>query len=211
MNRDFALYLLTENRDLLKRIVNYNGLDEEVKLPESIADSPVCENFKHNGRLLRKLSPVKSGYFDFENIANRLCFFSQESLARLSKTLSACICSGVLLAEIKKDKVIAYRNFLGDELYEFGLKRGSLFIPEYLKNKIVSLYPSKDSAVYESGMSALQTMLKGASKEIADRIILEENSSRVLNLEEGDVMVLVKCIVKVLCREIDPSCQNIFK
>ncbi len=211
MNRDFALYLLTQNRDLLKQIINYNGLDEPLKLPESVTAGPFYEKFMQNTHLIRKFSVAKQGYFDFENIANRLCFFSKEKLSLLAKMLSACICSGVLHAEIRRDKVMAYRSFLGNDLYDFGFRRGSLLVPEYLKTKIVSLYPSAETAVYESGRAALQTMINGASKEMAARIVFEENAVAELKLEEADTNVLIKCIVKVLCREIDPSCQNIFK
>jgi len=210
MNRDFALYLLTQNRDLLKQIIHYNGLDEPLKLPEALTGTPICEKLQQNTRFIRKLSEAKPGYFDFENIANRLCFFSKEKLSLLAKKLSACICSNVLHEEIRRDRVMAYRSFLGDELYEFGFRRGSLLVPEFLKSKIVSLYPSAETALYESGKSALQTMINGASKDMAARIVFEDNAAE-LKLEDADTRVLIKCIVKVLCREIDPSCQNIFK
>lgn len=210
MNREFALSLLTEKRDLLKKILEYNHLDEKVVLPDEIMNSSSAQRFLDNHGLIRKLSKISEGYFDFESPANRFCFCSGEQLELLRKLLCASICSQILISEIKKEQVTVYREYLGEEIYAFGFRRGSLYIPAYLKNRIVSAFSSSEQAVKESGDAVLSNILKKASAECIEKISYKPESSVSLDLSDSDEKLIFDCTVKILCLEIDSSCQNIF-
>lgn len=210
MNREFALSLLTEKRDLLKKIIEYNHLDEHAVLPDEIMNSGSAQLFCDNHALIRKLSAVRPGYFEFENPANRFCFYSNEQLELLGKLLCACISSPILIADIKKDQVKKYREYLGEELYFFGLRRGSLYIPLPLKNRIISSFSSSEAAVRESGYAVLANIIGRASEDCRQRILFRPESSVKLNLSGNDEKLLFDCTVKIFCLEIDELCQNIF-
>ena len=63
MNREFALSLLTEKRDLLKKILEYNHLTEKPVLPDEIMNSSSAQRFLDNHALIRKLSTVSDVFF----------------------------------------------------------------------------------------------------------------------------------------------------
>ena len=63
MNREFALSLLTEKRDLLKKILEYNHLTEKTVLPDEIMNSGSAQRFLDNHALIRKLSNVSDVFF----------------------------------------------------------------------------------------------------------------------------------------------------
>jgi hypothetical protein len=210
MNREFALSLLTEKRELLKKILEYNHLDEKAVLPDEIMQSSSAQRFLDNHSLLRKLAKVSEGYFEFENPANRFCFCSAEQLELLRKLLCACICSQILVSDIKKEQVTQYREYLGEEIYSFGLRRGSLYIPTHLKNRIISSFSSNEQALRESGNAVLADIIGRASADCQERISYKPESSVRLDLSDSDEKLLFDCTVKILCLEIDESCQNIF-
>jgi hypothetical protein len=210
MNRDFALSLLTEKRELLKKILEYNHLDEKAVLPDEIMQSSSAQSYLDNHALIRKLSKVSEGYFEFETPANRFCFCSAEQLEQLRLLLCASICSQILVSEIKKEQVTKYREYLGEEIYSFGLRRGSLYIPTHLKNRIVSSFSSTEQAVKESGNAVLANILEKASADCLDRIAFKAESPVRLDLSDSDEKLIFDCTIKILCLEIDRSCQNIF-
>ncbi|SFJ71862.1 hypothetical protein [Succinivibrio dextrinosolvens] len=210
MNREFALSLLTEKRDLLKKILEYNHLTEKTVLPDEIMNSGSAQRFLDNHALIRKLSNVSDVFFEFENPVNRLCFCSEEQLEQLSKLLCAAICSQILVSDIKKEKVLMYREYLGEEIYSFGLRRGSLYIPPHLKSRIVSSFSSNEEAVKGSGNAVLSSIISRASAESMGKIAFKPESSVRLDLSDSDEKLLFECTVKILCLEIDESCQNIF-
>lgn len=210
MNREFALSLLTEKRELLKKILEYNHLDGATVLPDEIMNSGSAQRFLDNHRLIRKLSKVSEGYFDFDSPASRFCFCSVEQLELLRKLLCASICSQILITEIKKEQVTAYREFLGEDIYAFGLRRGSLYIPAYLKNRIVSSFSSSEQAVKESGDAVLSSILKNASADCIEKMGFKPESTVSLDLSDSDESLIFDCTIKILCLEIDSSCQNIF-
>ncbi len=210
MNREFALSLLTEKRELLKKIIEYNHLDDHAVLPDEIMNSRNAQLFFDNHALIRKLSSERTGYFEFENPANRFCFCSLDQLKLLGKLLCACICSPILISDIKQEQVKKYRDYLGEEIYFFGLRRGSLYIPSLLKKRIISSFSSSEEAVRESGNAVLANIIGMASVDCQERILFRPKASVGLNLSERDVKTLLECTVKILCLEIDELCQNIF-
>lgn len=210
MNREFALSLLTEKRELLKKIIEYNHLDEKAVLPDEIMQSSCAQSYLDNHALMRKLSKVNEGYFEFEIPANRFCFCSEEHLEQLRKLLCACICSQILVSEIKKEQVTKYREYLGEEIYSFGLRRGSLYIPNHLKNRIVSSFSSTEQAVRESGNAVLASILEKASAQSLEKMSFKVESPVRLDLSDSDERLIFDCTIKILCLEIDGSCQNIF-
>ncbi len=210
MNREFALSLLTEKRELLKKIISYNELDTKVEFPESIKNSSYFQKFEENHSLLRKLAPVKSSFFDFENPFNRFVFFQEDVFNRLSKLLSACICSKILVSDIKKEQVHTYKEFLGEDVYLFGLRRGSLYLSEPVKKRLVSRFESNENAVMESGYAVLNALFKKATPECREQLVLKDIKVKDIDLTDKEESILFDCIKKILCREIDESCQNIF-
>lgn len=210
MNREFALSLLTEKRDLLKKILEYNHLTEKVVLPDEIMNSSSAQRFLDNHAFIRKISKVTDSFFEFENPANRLCLCSEEQLEQLSKLLCAAICSQILVSDIRKEQVIMYREYLGEEIYSFGLRRGSLYVPPHLKSRIVSSFSSNETAVKDSGNAVLSNIIDRASPESQEKIAFKPDSYVRLDLSDSDENLLFECTVKILCLEIDESCQNIF-
>ncbi|GEM_PF-1272599 len=210
MNREFALSLLTDNRDLLKKILEYNNLEKKIVLPNEIMNSSSAQSFLDNHRLIRKLSKESDVYFDFDSPASRFCFCSGEQLELLRKLLCASICSQILISDIKKEQVTAYREYLGEDIYTFGLRRGSLYIPAYLKNRIISSFSSNEQAVKESGDAVLSNILKKVSPECLKKIAFKSETSVSLDLSDRDEKIIFDCTIKILCLEIDSSCQNIF-
>lgn len=210
MNREFALSLLTSQRDLLKKILEYNHLDEKVEFPSEILNSASAQRFTENHSLVRKLAKASEGFFEFDNPANRLCFFSEDQLVLLSKLLSASICSQILISDIKNEQVIKYREYLGEELYSFGLRRGSLYFPGFLKSRIVSAFSSNEDAVKDAGNVVLKKIIDKASPECKEKILFTSDSSVSLDLPENEEKLIFGCVVKIICLELDEKCQNIF-
>ncbi len=210
MKREFALSLLTEKRDLLSKIISYNGLNEQVELPSELADSANVSIFTENHSLMRKLAKVKNVFFDFENRYNRLCFLDANTLERLQLMLSASLCSFILLSDIKKDDVLTYREYLGADIYNFGLRRGSLYIPAHVKNRVVETFSSHKDAVRLSGCAVLSKLISKASYECQERTQFSLEDFSKLELSDIEEKILFDCIVKIICLELDESCQNIF-
>ena len=99
---------------------------------------------------------------------------------------------------------------MGEDIYAFGLRRGSLYIPAYLKNRIVSSFSSSEQAVKESGDAVLSNILKNASADCIEKMGFKPESTVSLDLSDSDERLIFDCTIKILCLEIDSSCQNIF-
>ena len=91
-----------------------------------------------------------------------------------------------------------------------GIRRGSLYIPNNLKNRIVSSFSSTEQAVRESGNAVLANILEKASAQSLEKMNFKVESPVRLDLSDSDERLIFDCTIKILCLEIDRSCQNIF-
>ena len=210
MNREYSLNLLTEKREFLKRIVEFNHPQSDGFLPEELTGTRLYDAIMSDPRYKRRFIPPKKLFFDFENIYNRLVFLKGDSLYKLSLIISGCMCSNILQSTINKTSVIPFMEFLGEDIYKLSLQRGSLYFPVPLKEKVQGFYESPELAVTNCGANIISFFISSADEEYRQFIDFKTESKKILSFSETEKQILFNCIRKIIILEIDSSCQSIF-
>jgi hypothetical protein len=208
MNRDFVLRLLTEKRDLLKRIIGETS-SNEFSLPSVIANTPLEAMIMEKANLRRRFIPAKSLYFDFENPFNRFFLLTDKERCNLEKLICCVVSTNIVKNEVRKQYVLSFIDILGESGYRFALERGSLYLPSELREHIISFFENKTECLQKAGTLVIETLLDRADEECSRHYNYFRKTLPV-SLSDNELEQIYKCTIKVLSLEIDRKWQNIF-
>lgn len=137
MSRDFFLYCLERNTELLTAMLHFNRKEEVCVLPQSLA---VLRLLPEVRRRLAVPRPV--GFWDFAEEARRLALLEPADVRQAALVFAAAAHAPDLAAEIRGSAVAALRQGLGPELYAFTLQRG-----RFCLGSVRSLLVERDSHI----------------------------------------------------------------
>lgn len=125
MSREYFVSVIERRPRLLAAVLRFNQAPPQAG---SGAERSGLEAAVSRCEALRGLWPREDKaarpFFSFEEETERLALMSAEELARLARLASASVFSELIAKAVRRDEVLALRQFLGADVFEYAITLG---------------------------------------------------------------------------------------
>ena len=156
MNYLFFRDQIRDNPAFLSELLVFNKTPLTLKLDVSdkalrdriLADRALCAVLHKRGLAESDTSAISAGYWSFTDDCQRLALLAPENLRHVGMLLAAAIYADDIASSVTKRDVLAAREFLGEELYGWALKRGRFELSDMARSRLKAALPA-DMALAE--------------------------------------------------------------
>ncbi len=139
MNRLFFRDQIRENPAFLAKLLVFNKTEQALgfSLNEPLqhlvlSDARLCSVLRQKG-LLKSSSAQAASYWAFTDESQRLALLKPDDLKYIGRLASAAIYAHDIALSISKSDVLALKDFLGEPIYDWTIKRGRFQMSEAVR------------------------------------------------------------------------------
>jgi hypothetical protein len=226
MSAVFARTALRSNSDLFTRVVRFNLHPASTLhtdyFPEGV-DSNLIRRVLTSPRGERQLSQwtigryqlAPAGFWQFDYVPQRLALLDAEQLRSLMRFAAAAAHHSRIASLIGGTQLRDVKQTLGDEAYNFALKRAALTVgPKPIEAVVSPETPLTAEVISQTGVSWLRTCLGADSPELLKRTSLKLAAASALSTETPPAAIdrdrCWRIVKRILLTEIAPEATACF-